>query len=157
MKKAQVNQIFVYISSIMVILFLGFLVSKFVFTFSNDAQDRASFKIYDTLKVDYNDIYQTYGSEKVLQYKVNNEVKEICFISDTNSIDNLDVEEVTRDDMKIIAESGDNIIILNEGIKNSDNIGSFIVNEGSFCIKPNNGYFTLVLSNNKNKVYITQQ
>ena len=87
--KAQVNQIFVYIMSIIIVLFIGFLVTKFVFTFSSDAQNRASYAIYDTLKTDYKDIYQTYGSEKVLKYKISSDVNEICFISDVNSIDNL--------------------------------------------------------------------
>lgn len=155
-KNAQVNQIFVYIMSIIIVLFIGFLVTKFVFTFSSDAQNRASYAIYDTLKTDYKDIYQTYGSEKVLKYKISSDVNEICFISDTNSIDNLELDSSVKEDMKLITESGDNIIILSDGIKNSDNIGKFNIDSGSFCITPNNGYFTLVFENRRNSVYISE-
>lgn len=158
-KKAQVNQIFVYIMSIIIVLFIGFLVTKFIFTFTADAKERVSYKVYDELETDYQDIFRTYGSEKVLDYKVPSEVKFICFIANIKSIQNLDIlSDAMKSDLNQTLIAGDNVAIFDSSnlLKSSKNIGSFNIDSGSFCIEPNNGYFKILFENRRNKVYISQ-
>ena len=60
-KKGQINQVFVYILSAFVIAFIGFVVVKFVVSFTGDAQTIAEQKFYDTIEDDYESVYRTYG------------------------------------------------------------------------------------------------
>ena len=153
-KKAQINQVFVYILSIMIVLFVGFLVVKFVATFTSDAENRAGVAIFDELDRDYEDIYRTYSSEKVLDYKVPTNTKRLCFLDGVSCVINTLNNTITESevqDLSILAEAGDNIAIFdNDGITATEKIGTF---NGCFCITPNNGYFKIVMENKKNEVY----
>jgi hypothetical protein len=157
-KKSQINQIFVYILSAMIIVFVGFLVTKFVLAFTSDAQDRVTFKIFDEIKTDYNDIYRTYGSEKVLDYKVPSNVNLICFVSKRECISSLnEISDEMKIDLNLTYGAGDNVVIFDGvGIKATDSLNSFETNEGCFCVKPNNGFFELLFENRRNVVYISE-
>ncbi len=157
-KKAQLNQVFVYIMSAIIIVFVGFLVTKFVIAFTSDAEDRITYEIFNEIKIDYDDIYKTYGSEKVLSYKVPSNVDLICFVSKSSCIDNLtELNTDMKTDLSLTFDAGDNIVIFDgAGIKATDNFGSFESGKGCFCIKPNNGFFELIFENKRNVVYIDE-
>lgn len=157
-KKSQINQVFVYLTSIILILFVGFLVYKFVASFNGSVNTKIETQIYKDLKNDFISVYQTYGSQKVLKYKLTQDVKQICFVSkqcDTTTLTNLNNDE--KDSLKQIINSGNNIALFsNDGIINSHNIGKFTPTNNCFCAEPKNEYIKLIMENNKNVVYISE-
>ena len=161
-KKSQLNQVFIYLASIILVLFVGFLVSKFVFTFSGDTQSRAESKIYDTLEKDFITVYRTYGSEKVLEYRIPTNVKSICFVKKQSCINSLDIldniSSSSKEELNLTVEGGDNVAVFDDsGILSSYYIGDFNVKgDGCFCVRPKNNRFGLVIENLKNIVYIEE-
>lgn len=158
-KKAQINQVFVYIMSIILILFVGFLVTKFVITFSGDVEERADSKLFNDLQKDFDSVYRTYGSEKVLDYRITSD--KVCFVQESsciNSISNLDANQ--KQELSAVFDGGDNVVLFDDvGIVNSANLGDFIVKDsGCKCFDVDSGgVFTVVIQNNKNDVYIFEE
>lgn len=161
-KKAQINQVFVYIFSIIIILFAGFLVSKFIFTFSDDVEKRAESKFYTDFEQNYYAVYTTYGSEKIFNYKVSSDVEYVCFIQKSDCIASLNIyDNVANIDSSTITalyDAGDRILMFDkDDIINSNKPKyGFELNQGCICIKPNAGRFELIMSNIRNKVYIQE-
>jgi len=158
-RKAQTNQVFVYILSIILILFVGFLVIKFISSFSSDTQDVKNLKTLKQLKKDFQSVYIKYDSEKVLNYGVSSEVRNICFISKSSCINSLtNLSSSQREDLKTIFDSGENMIFLGDSkIIIKENIGDFIAtNNGCLCLEIKNNIFTIMMRNNKNKVYLSK-
>ncbi len=158
-RKAQTNQVFVYLLSIILILFAGFLVTKFILTFSSDVDSRIESKIYTDLEKDFKTVYSTYGSEKVLKYRLTSNIDNICFISNSDCINELNLNDNSKSSLEMVFESGDNVALFNkEDIISSKNIGNFIVedNNGCLCIKPKNSLFEIILENKRNQVYLTE-
>jgi len=163
-KKAQTNKVFVYLLSIILILFAGFLVTKFIFTFEKDVSSKASVKIYSDIKSDFQKVYSTYGAEKVLEYRVSSKIDNICFVSIYSCIDEIgnDVLNInSKNSLKAVFNASDNMALFNVGdIESSDNIGSFIVenpsNPGCLCLKPANQLVSIILENRRNKVYLRE-
>ena len=157
-KKSQINKIFVYILSIILIVFVGFLVIKFIVSFGNDVSNRESVKIYTELRGNFQEVYTTYGAEKVLKYRLPKNVEEICFISSSSCIDDIgNLSKSEKETLKTIFNASDNVAQFGEdGIINSQNIGHFIVsqNNGCYCVHPKNQYFKIILDNINNKVYL---
>jgi len=156
-KKSQTNQFFVYILSIIIILFVGFLVVKFIIAFTGDTEKAQNSKIYNDLEKDFKTVYTTYGAEKVLKYRLSSNVKQICFISKSNCINSLtNLTSDQRNDSKIIFSSGNNVILFGEEtIINSQNIGNFEVGgNGCLCLEIKNNLFSIIMENNRNEVYI---
>jgi hypothetical protein len=153
-KKSQINQIFVYLVSILIIAFVGFLVMKFIGAFSSDTSKRIDYKLYDYVEKDFKSIYSNYGSEKIFTYRISDSVSNVCFFNNNedclNSINN---NEEIKNQIKIISENGDTIAIFDKKnqIINSKNIGPFTA---CFCVKPNNNIIKIIMENNKNKVFI---
>ena len=158
MKKAQINQVFVYILSVIIILFVGFLVTKFITAFLSDADSIAEAKFFSTLENDYKDVFETYGSEEVLPYKVSGDVAEICFVSSLSCVDSVDLPDNKKDSLNGTILGGDNVVIFDkDDILSSKDIGKFTAaNNGCFCIKPLNSRFELVIENDRNEVLISQ-
>lgn len=161
-KKAQINKVFVYLLSLIIILFVGFLVVKFIMTFTSDVDKRTDSAIYKSMQNDFATVYRTYGAEKFFKYKVSSQVENICFISDINCIDDStiigdDLNQASIESLKIVYQAGDNVVIFGkDDIINSQNIGSFKVKDGCLCIKPNNNLLNLVFENNQNQVWIRE-
>lgn len=151
-KKAQINKVFVYILSIMIVLFVGFLVVKFIIIFTNDSEKIAEVKFFETIKNDYNSVYKTYGALKNYDYRVSSEVKNIYLINQDLSC----VDLIHQEDSQVLFNAGDNVLIFGkDGIISSSKIGNF---EGE-CLKilPKNNRFSLTFENIKNKVHITKE
>lgn len=158
MRKAQINTAFIYLLSIILIAFAGFLVTKFIFTFSDDVESRASNKIYSSLERDFTSVYRTYGSEKSYEYVVSSDTKNICFVERIPCIDSLDILNTSKEELKIVVGAGDNTAVFDEnGIISSKNIGNFKIDSGCFCVKPNNKVFSLLYENRRNEVYIDEE
>lgn len=160
-KKSQMNNVFVYLLSIIMVLFVGFLVTKFIISFTGDVESRSESKLYDTLKQDFTTVYRTFGSEKAYDYRVSNDVDLVCFVEDFSCIDNLNeldlISSSAKDELKIVKEASNNVAIFdNNGIVNSQNIGSFKAPNGCFCVEPKNNRFSLVFQNNKNVVSVEE-
>lgn len=160
--KAQVNQVFVYVFSIIIIVFAGFLVIKFISSFTNSADQRAEHAFYSQFEEDFYTVYTSYGSEKVYDYRVSSYVELVCFISTNSSIKNLEddlklIQNEGLDTIYTLYDSGARIIMFNEDtIINKHNPEKpFDVKGGSFCMKPRNNKFTLLFENIKNKVHIS--
>jgi len=154
-KKAIINNVFVFLLSFIVIAFVGFLVTKFVLTFSNDVDNRINIKFYDDLKSDYKSVYESYGSEKVLEYKLNSNVEEVCFISRASCIADLNLSAQKIDSMNISYLGGENIAIFDSNdIVSSDTIGSF--SGMCECLKPKKSRIKIIMENNQNSVIINK-
>lgn len=158
--KASVDMVFVYIFSIIIIVFAGFLVSKFIFNFTEDTDLRHQTKFYENFKKDFDNVYRNYGSEKTLNYYLTTDVTYVCFISNKNCISSIDlsgnISNFNTDNVLQLYESGSNIIIFDRNdIISSNNIGDFSAsNNGCLCVKTNNMRIELLMENLKNKVYL---
>jgi hypothetical protein len=152
-KKGQINQVFIYLVSILIIAFVGFLVVKFVYFFLNDTNERTNYKIYDDLDKDYNKIYSTYGSERIFKYYLSDNIESICFIDSLNCINSLNLDSNLSSQIKTIFNSGDNVMLIEKGnnVLNSHKLGQF---KGCFCENVSNNYISIMITNNDNVVYI---
>lgn len=159
--KGVVDKVFVYVFSIIIIGFAGFLVTKFVIAFTDDTEDRFQAEFYEKFEKDFNGVYKTYGAEKVNKYKVNDDVKFVCFIPSVDCIDSIEdisseINNYDLDSLMTLINAGDNIIMYDEDdVMNSKNIGVFNPDNNCFCAKPNLGRFDLIFENRKNQVYIS--
>ena len=156
--KANIQQVFVYLLSIIMILFVGFLVTKFIITFQNDVDTRSQVKLYSSLEDDFKKVYTTYGSEKYLEYRLPTDITLVCFIVNAGCIDSLsEISLDSKKSLKTIVNTGDNVIQLDSaGVVNSRDIGNFYVTSGCKCIKPNNNIIKIIMENKKNKVFISE-
>ncbi len=165
-KKAQFDQVFVYLFSIIVIVFAGFLVTKFVKGFFDDTDKIMENEFYEKFEKDFETVYGTYGSEKIYKYKVNGNIEYVCFVSASNCIADMAVvtevsAELEDEITMMFTDTNVNIMMFDkDNILNSRNTKKFIVdteNTGQcLCIKPNNGYFELIFENIDNKVHIAK-
>lgn len=165
-KKGQMNKIFIYLLSIIMIVFIGFLVAKFIGLFSENVNTVTENKFYNEFEKNFNIVYTTSGSEKFYKYKVSQEVHLVCFVSKKACIQN--VPELNNNNLPLgvndsIAELADNkhnIVMLDKNdILNSRSIPNINIEEngGCFCINPKQGYFDLLFENIRNKVWISKK
>lgn len=157
-KKSQINQVFIYLLSIILILFAGFLVTKFITSFGKDIDNRTENKLYELIKQDYTTVYRTLGSEKVYKYRTTSDIETVCFVNEVSCIENEEIIDSFKEELKLAVESGDNIAIFDKtGIISSNNIGEFSADaDGCLCIIPSNNAFTIVLENKRNQVFINK-
>ena len=158
-KKAQVNQIFVYLVSIIIIVFVGFLVTKFIMGFTSDVELSNELKAYESIAKDLKAVYTNYGSEVVESYRVSSDVEYMCFAQDSSCIADLDeLNDKQKADFEIIKQSGENAALFDSNdILTAQSIGEFNIKDtGCICIKPNNNYINLVIENVRNTVFISE-
>lgn len=159
-KKAVVDKVFVYVFSVIIIGFAGFMVTSFVLNFSDDTDLRLQTEFYEKLEKDYTLIYRSYGSEKVLKYKVHPDVNYVCFVPNAQCLNNIeyissDIENYDTSTLIDLINAGDNVVMYdNIDFMNSYKIGSYTSNNECFCVKPVLGRFDLIIENVKNNVYI---
>ncbi len=80
-KKAQVNQIFVMVFSVLVIVFGVFLVVKFVGAMNNDVSNRILLDTLTEFELDYTSVRNEFNSEAIHTYRIPGAVDEINFIT----------------------------------------------------------------------------
>jgi len=158
-KKAQLNQVFVYLLSIILIVFAGFLVIKFISAFSDTTKSSIDSKFYNSFEKDYSRVYSSYGSEENFKYSFSQDIVAICFIDNENI--NLDSDLNTGIENLIIPKSilsnGENIVIFDKnGILSTKKIGVLnILNTNFLCLKPKKNKLSIFLENRKNNVFVT--
>lgn len=154
MKKAQINQMFIYLVSIIIIVSAGFLVTKFIFTFSSDTQLAADAKFYQEIEKDIQRVYVQYDSERSHSYSLSNSVEYVCFL--TPDCSNKDSLGVDSNSINTILQTQDNLALFDQtGLLSSGNIGIFnLENNQCICIQPNNRRIDLFFKNIRNDVFI---
>jgi hypothetical protein len=160
-KKAEINQIFVYLVSIIVIIFVGFLVIKFISAFVSDIDTKENIQIYDDLKKDFVKISQNYGGESVKDYNLASEVKLVCFRS-VNSNNNCLKEKyvqipISQEEMNSLIETkSDFFVFTQNGILGAKPIGDYAIKGGLKCIctKPKRGSIKVAIENFRNDLII---
>ncbi len=157
-KKAQVNQIFIYILSIIIIVFVGFLVTKFIVYFIGAQDDTQKVRIYDDLQEDYDAVYKNFGSERPVEYRLSEEVEYICFSETAQCIDNLnELSDSQKEEFKATISTNQNIAQFDTNmIINANDIGEFETQDGCFCIKPEKNKINLFIENRRNTVWISE-
>lgn len=157
-KKGQLNNVFVYLLSIIMVVFCGFLVTKFILSFTSDVKDSVDNKFFNTLESDFNSVYLKYGAENVNEYKFSQEIDKVCFVqSNCNSSTLINLSLNEQNNLKTIIEGKDNVILFDkDNVIASKNIGEFYVNSACLCIKPKNDRISLIFTNEKNKVWIKE-
>lgn len=159
-KKAQINKMFVYILSIIMVLFIGFLVVKFISAFTSDTKDIVTNKFYEQIEKDYKTVLTTYGAEKIMTYRFKEEVKAVCFANSRCDFDNsasinvLDnLSDSAREELKFSVESGDNVVLFDDvGLLDSRNIGTFEIGQNCQCFAPKQNMIEIVMENQRSKV-----
>lgn len=155
MKKAQINQMFVYLVSIIVIVFAGFLVVNFISTFTQDTQLAGDTKFYEQMQRDFQRVFTQYDSEQLHTYSFSNEIQYVCLLDqrcDTSTLpsEGLDIQEV-----ETILQTQDNVALFDDtGLMSSYYIGEFLAEDGCSCYQPNNNRLELFFRNQRNDVYI---
>ncbi len=154
--KAQINQIFVYILSVIIILFIGFIVVKFISGFSDAPNELQLEKTFDNIKDDYDEIYVNYGDEISTSYKTANQINYVCFIQKEECIDNLDeLSDTQKESLKTVFKAGDNIIQFDSNdIVASDNLNKFFVKEECMCAQTRANSIRIIIENRKNDIWI---
>jgi len=158
-KKAVINQIFVYIMSTIVVVFVGFLVVKFIIAFTADSEDVILEKFYTTLENDIKQVSSRYGSEELYDYKITQKVVNVCFIPDSSCSQSL----ITPNDLPIesteiqaLSQNSNFLIFDKEGIISTRILKEYNSVPECFCIKTDFGKFSLLIENKKNKIWISQ-
>ena len=147
-KKAEITQIFIYMMALIIVVFIGYLVVKFVFAFTSDSSEIFDVQFYEAIESDYEKVFRTFNGESIFDYKVQSKIENIAFLGNC-------IESDLSDEEKIIVENGDNIVVYtSSGIYSSYKIGEYL---GCFDTKPNsNGRFKLAIENRRNQVFITE-
>jgi hypothetical protein len=161
-QKGQINKVFVYLLSVIMILFVGFLVSQFIFTFQDDVKADVINRIYETIERDQEAVYQSYGSERTFDYRVPDRFKTVCFVSDVDACfsaggPDLNVEEPIPETLEeIIRAGGENSVMFSEtnSVLSSRQLQQFETSDGCFCTVPTGNRFTLTYENRRNTLWI---
>ncbi len=161
-KKGQLNNVFVYLLSIIIVVFCGFLVTKFILNFTGDVKDSTNNQIFENLETDFNKVYIKYGAENVNEYKISAEIKYVCFAERTCNSSVITLPELNSNEkqsLNSVIEGNDNVILFtSNGVIGSKNIGEFYLKTQNkcLCIEPKNNRFNLIFTNEKNKVLIDE-
>lgn len=156
-KKADINQVFIYLVSILIVAFIGFLVIQFVSTFSSDTQARADSQFYSTFEKVHERTAQQWNSEKIQEFRVSQEVEHICFLTPQCDEEDLDIDEALKHFIPTLIDGGDNVIMFSQDdIINSRSMPSFNLEEDCTCIQTVDRRISLLFENNRNQVYISE-
>lgn len=160
-RRSQMNQTFVYVFSVIIIVFAAFLVIKFVLAFTSDTSKVAQSKFFDDFEKNLGKVSSTVSSEEVFSYKVSNNMKVVCFISEKGCVDTLDVLDGIslsgKESVKALFDAGDTIVLFNENdVETSKEIKGFSAKDGCFCVEPDFGVFKLLIQNVRNKVFVSE-
>ncbi|MFW5704673.1 MAG: hypothetical protein ACOCXG_02415 [Nanoarchaeota archaeon] len=160
--RGQINQVFIYAVSLIVVAFVAWLAFKFIFGFTGAAEDRQDIILYNQLETDYKSVFTEYGSQKEFTYKTTPEVKFVCFAQDgvTNPADSCEgLDENLGVEFAAVIDADDNVAVFGaERILHSDNMGDFKVDndKGCICFEPKNNRFSVLFENRRNVVWIME-
>lgn len=168
-KKAEINMVFVYITSIVIIGFVGYLVVGFIGSFGEDTNRAQEQKFFNEFTTVFNQVYKSFNSEKVQEFYFPNSITFVCIL-DGNPLTNTSQvtfpQTMTNDleNLEFLYESGENLAIFGEnGLISSFNIEEdFIIEhssssepEGILCFTPVNNRQSLFFENRRNEIIIS--
>ena len=151
-KKAEVTQIFVYLVSIIIILFAGFLVTTFIVNFMSDTEIRTNTVFVSEIKSTYDSVLREWNSERSSSYSVSRSITQVCFISQTPC-------QEDKAELNLFGEGGDNIVLFDSnGPILSDNIGEFMLSDSKDCecFIPINSRINIKIENQRNTIRIDE-
>ncbi|MDA3856383.1 MAG: hypothetical protein PF569_09060 [Candidatus Woesearchaeota archaeon] len=161
-KKGDVSQVFIYVFSIIIVVFASFMVISFVSSFLSSSEKYENSKFYQDFEKHFYSVYTTIGSEKVYKYAVSTKVELVCFVSDRDSISSIDMTGISNEDNSILEtlyDGGSRIALfdVNTIINTHAPEYEFEAGEsGAYCIKPRAGIFSLIYENRRGTVYISE-
>lgn len=156
--KAQINQIFVYILSIILIVFAGFLVAKFLFSFDEDLDEYTNQAFFDILKDEFSYVYQSVGSERTLELRVTPDIELVCFIdSSTNCLSSLALDTTLQQDINSLIDVEDNVFLINDvkQVMRSNSLTKDFI--GCFCTNTTGNLINIKLENYRREIYINEK
>lgn len=156
-KKADVSQVFVYLFSIIIITFAGFLVVKFIGVFSSDVDSRTNIVFFDNLEATYNQVAKNWNSEKLQTLKLTNDVEYVCFVESTCNPSTLSPPLSSTTSISEIIEGGDNILLFSspENLIQTGKIGPFQVENDCTCMETQQNRIEIFVVNERNQVSIS--
>ncbi len=148
-KKGDVSVVFIYVVSIIIIAFTGFLVIKFIISFSNISEDSTITVFYDKFSESYNKIKVKYGGMEGKKFKLLNKITKVCLIEDT--------KECNSEVLKSLDNTANIVLYENENIYDTKKIGNFkLLNSKCLCKNlTDSKKIEVIFENKKNKVYLT--
>lgn len=160
-KKADVSQVFIYISSVVVIGFVGFLVVSFVSSFLNDTNKTQENIFVKEFESSLNEIYKKYNSEDIVEYRVPSSITFICILDGTLQPSGVQFPSDMINDSEnllFLHSSDENIGVFDEnGLISSKKFETpfeIDLNKGFICIEPINNRFEIFFENRKNEVFV---
>lgn len=161
-KKGDVSQVFIYVFSIIIVVFASFMVISFVSSFLSSAEGRENSKFYQDFEKHFFSVYTTIGSEKVYKYRVSSKVEKVCFMSKRESLLGVDLSTVLNEDSSILEtlfDGGARIVLFDSNtiINSHSPEYKFEADKtGAFCLHPKDGFFNLIYENRKGIVYVSE-
>lgn len=157
-RRGDVQQVFVYLFSIIIISFAGFLVVQFIGVFTEDVDSRTDIVFFDRVSSAYDGVAKEWNSEKLETFRVTDNTEYACFMEPSCDTSTLPVDADTLD---TVIEGEDNIALFssNENLIQSGSIGSFQTQDDCFCIDSENitnNRFELFIENRRNDVHINK-
>jgi hypothetical protein len=157
-KKGQINNVFVYLLSFVIVGFVGFLVVSFTSGLQDDTIERIDIDFQNDFSTMIDLVARNWQMEKVQSFKVSDKVTEVCFIRNSGLCDDTVTEHY--EELQLLQESGETLALFTQdGLKSSFKTREFSFkgnSNGCFCVQPVQNTFTLLIKNNRNVVEISE-
>lgn len=163
-RNAVMNNVFVYLVSIIVVVFCGFLVTNFILNFTSDSSTATQNKIIESIKEDFKQVYIKYGAENTKTYRLPKNIEYVCFVQKNCDVSLTDGFPSTftsnqKSNLQSVIDGNNNVAVFDKSsLITSTNIGEINVkpSSGCLCIEQKNNKLNLIYSNERNKVYIRE-
>ena len=144
--KGQVNQIFIFVFSVLIVAFGGFLVVSFVGALNNDVGERVLEDTLSQFKLDYTSIRNEFNSEALHTYKIPGSVETITFVTPACTLSDSYITAFKNGYFIVFLDSDEQVLEFTE-------LDEFGVFEG--CLKiDDKDVITLAYKNSRNVVTI---
>lgn len=158
--------VFVYVSSIVIIAFVGYLVIGFIGNLGEDTKAAQEQKFFNEFTTVFNQVYTSFNSEKVQEFYFPQTITFVCILdgnvnTDTSSIIFPNSMQEDSENLQFVFESEENLAIFDKnGLIQSANIEQeFTIfdttNEGVLCFEPINQRYSLFFENKRNEILIS--
>lgn len=78
-KKGDIQQVFIFAVSTIVVVFVGFLVLNFVGVIGADVEDRVVRDFLDEIELDFNSVVSNFNSEALRDYRIPGRISTVVF------------------------------------------------------------------------------
>ena len=151
-KKAEVNKIFVFLFSTLIIGFVSILVVQFTSNFVGTVDKRATIDFTNNLKDAYSKVLSDYNSEESVTLKIPSKVQTVCFVQ--LKCTELPKVPLTKTEFKNLRQAEQNILLFGrQKLEHSFKLREFKTDENCFCIKDKT-QINLIIENRQNEIFI---